>query len=60
MRKARSYEASDGKGLECPACGCRHFTTSYTRARDFGIRRGKTCRNCGGNVLTREVIDETK
>jgi len=47
------------RGLECPACGCRHFLTSNTEPLRSGqVRRRKSCRNCGRRVITYESIDE--
>jgi transcriptional regulator NrdR family protein len=49
--------ASQGKGLACPKCGCRHFEVLYTRATVGGtIRRRRSCRNCGRRVTTTERL----
>jgi transcriptional regulator NrdR family protein len=43
-------------GIECPACGCRHFQVTHTEPlRDGRIRRRKVCRYCGKKVLTYET-----
>lgn len=43
-------------GIECPACGCRHFYTTHTEPlRDGRIRRRKICRNCGRKMTTFET-----
>lgn len=55
-RDVKHYGPKD-KGLACPKCACRMFTTEYTKARDWGIRRGKKCRNCGHTIMTKETID---
>jgi len=42
-------------GLECPACGCRHFFVIYTRPTPGGrIRRRRECRHCGRRITTYE------
>ena len=43
------------RGLECRACGCRHFEVLYTRPRPGGIRRVRQCRHCGKRLMTRET-----
>jgi DNA-directed RNA polymerase subunit RPC12/RpoP len=47
------------RGIECPACGCRHFHVLYTR-RAVGKRilRRRECRNCGRRVTTYEGLPE--
>ena len=42
-------------GLECRACGCRHFEVLYTRPRPGGIMRVRQCRHCGKRLVTRET-----
>ena len=43
------------KGLECHACGCRHFLVVYTRpTRDGRIMRRRECRHCGKRMTTWE------
>ncbi len=45
----------DRRGLECPACGCRHFQVIYTRAAWGGrIMRRRECRHCGRRITTYE------
>lgn len=43
-------------GLECPACGCRHWYTIETRTQMKYIRRRRQCRHCGRRVTTSERI----
>ncbi len=44
-------------GLECPDCGCRHFTVISTEPRASGnIARRRVCRHCGKRVTTSERI----
>ena len=47
--------AAPPRGLECRACGCRHFEVLYTRPRPGGIMRVRQCRHCGRRMITREV-----
>lgn len=48
-------ESTEGKGLCCPQCGCRHFDTTHTEPlRDGRIRRRKTCRHCSRRLVTME------
>jgi len=43
-------------GIECPACGCRHFHVLYTRAFTEGrILRRRECRYCGRRLSTVEM-----
>jgi transcriptional regulator NrdR family protein len=43
------------RGIECRACGCRHFTIIYTRATWGGrIIRRRECRHCGKRLTTSE------
>jgi hypothetical protein len=49
-------DAAPALGLECPACGCRHFETVETRPRPGMILRRKACRHCGHRVTTREKV----
>lgn len=51
----RLHPAPDKRGIECPACGCRHFHVLYTR-RAIGKRilRRRECRNCGRRITTYE------
>jgi hypothetical protein len=46
--------AEEKKGIECRRCGCRHFSTIYTRACVKGIRRRRECRHCGLRTTTYE------
>ena len=42
-------------GLECPGCGCRHFSVVYTRPwRPGRIVRRRECRHCGRRMTTIE------
>ena len=57
MEKPETAEktAPEKRGLECPACGCRHFHVLYTRAALGGrILRRRECRHCGRRVTTYE------
>ena len=48
--------SSSRRGIECPACGCRHFFTTHTEPmRDGRIRRRKECRHCGRKLVTYEA-----
>ena len=47
---------AEPKGLECPACGCRHFSVYYTEPRCGLIRRRRECRHCGKRITTVEQI----
>lgn len=43
------------RGLECRACGCRHFRVVYTRPAWGGrILRRRECRHCGRRMTTWE------
>lgn len=43
------------RGLQCRACGCRHFRVIYTRAALGGkLVRRRECRNCGQRITTWE------
>jgi len=43
------------KGLECRACGCKHFRVIYTRRASGGrIVRRRECRNCARRITTWE------
>lgn len=45
------------RGLECPKCGCRHFSVVYTRRALGGrIIRRRECRHCQRRVTTSEQI----
>ena len=58
-RKATDREPAEGYGLECPKCGCRHFTVVYTRPGWGGkIKRRRACRNCGRRITTYESAPE--
>jgi hypothetical protein len=46
---------AERRGLECRACGCRHFEVLYTRPRPGGIMRVRQCRHCGKRLVTRET-----
>ncbi len=44
------------RGLECPACGCRHFEVLYTRSVLGGkVLRRRACRHCGRRITTSET-----
>jgi hypothetical protein len=47
-------QGKGGKGLVCPDCGCRQFSTDHTRPDDGSIRRERRCRNCGAKLVTFE------
>ena len=45
----------DHRGLECRACGCKHFRVIYTRAYRGGrLVRRRECRHCGRRMTTWE------
>jgi hypothetical protein len=47
--------APEPVGLPCPACGCCHHWTLYTRpAPAGGLLRRRECRNCGRRFSTLE------
>lgn len=51
-------DAREKRGLECPACGCRHFRVVYTRPASGGrIVRRRECRHCGKRITTFEKSD---
>jgi len=53
--------AQDKRGLECRACGCKHFRVVYTRPTWGGrIMRRRECRNCSQRVTTWEATSSTK
>ncbi len=56
MENARPKQADDNhRGLECRACGCKHFRVIYTRAYRGGqVSRRRECRHCGRRMTTRE------
>ena len=48
--------AQDKRGLECRACGCKHFRVIYTRPTWGGrIMRRRECRHCGRRMTTWEM-----
>ena len=53
-RTATGTLTAEQRGLECRACGCRHFEVLYTRPRPGGIMRVRRCRHCGKRLMTRE------
>lgn len=43
------------QGIKCPQCHCRHFwKVDESKPRGGGIRRVRTCRNCGHELVTWE------
>jgi len=47
--------APEKRGIECPRCGCKHFTVIYTRPTEgLRIRRRRECRHCGRRITTYE------
>ncbi len=42
------------EGLQCRACGCRHFYCDHTERKGRMIVRYKHCRNCGKKIVTTE------
>ena len=46
-------------GVACPACGCRHVPTLYTRRFGKDTVRVRECRYCGRRIRTREEIVNT-
>jgi transcriptional regulator NrdR family protein len=44
------------RGIECPACGCRHLYVLYTRHRSTAIVRVRRCRNCQRRIVTYERL----
>ena len=53
-RKKWPAETAHGAGLECRACGCRHFLTDNTRKTGKAIIRYRRCRHCGRRMTTCE------
>lgn len=43
-------------GLECKACGCRHFRVVQTRPKQGYIYRQRECRHCGTKATTTERV----
>ena len=58
MLPARQADAvaspAEQRGLECRACGCRHFEVRYTRQQTNRIMRVRQCRHCGRRLVTYE------
>jgi len=51
----RQIDREEQKGLECRACGCKHFRVIYTRRASGGrIVRRRECRHCGKRLTTWE------
>lgn len=49
----------EGRGITCPACGCRYFRVLYTRRALGGrLMRRRECRHCGRRVTTYEAAPE--
>lgn len=46
----------DGRGVECPACGCPESQVYYTRRLAKKIRRRRICDHCGRKFTTSEAI----
>jgi len=55
MPQTNDTQGDEGRGLECPRCGCGHFRVLYTR-RAVGRRllRRRECRYCGRRMTTYE------
>jgi len=53
-RKKWPPETAGTVGLECRACGCRHFFTDHTRKMNHMIIRYRRCRHCGRRMTTCE------
>jgi len=52
---ADNSQPTPKRGLECPACGCKHLEVIYVRPTEGGhIRRRRECRNCGRRITTYE------
>ena len=47
---------TNGKGLVCRKCGCRHFRVLHTRRGPDSIQRERQCRYCGKVVRTWEKL----
>ena len=43
-----------GRGIACPACGCRDLRVQTTRRAEGMIVRYRVCRNCGAHRPTIE------
>lgn len=57
MAQEALAEASQGQGIPCPKCGCRHRWEVYgTKGRGAGNLRYRRCRNCGEKCLTIERL----
>jgi hypothetical protein len=49
--------ASNDRGISCPACGCQHFFVIYTRRAPGGkLIRRRECRHCGRRITTYEYV----
>lgn len=62
MVDARPNEQkADELGIECPECGCRHFSVLRTRpASKNRLMRRRECRHCGRRITTYEKIGGSK
>ena len=61
-RKAKVKRAKQQKKQVCPACGSPTYgvhRTGSASGADWGIRRGRSCSNCGRNKFTLEHEEET-
>lgn len=47
-------DGEDRRGIECPKCGCAHFSVVYVRHRPSGIMRRRECRHCQHRIVTYE------
>lgn len=57
MTTATTKTKPPARGIQCPACGCRHFFVIYTRrgAGEKLVRR-RECRHCGRRITTWEHV----
>jgi DNA-directed RNA polymerase subunit RPC12/RpoP len=51
---ARSDDNTEVQGIECPRCGCGHFSTGWVRHKNKMVVRRRDCRHCGKKVMTYE------
>lgn len=47
-------DGGDRRGIECPKCGCAHYSVVYIRHRPGLVMRKKECRHCQNRIVTYE------
>ena len=51
-------EIGTGRGICCPACGCRDLRTYKTNQGHASTFRYKQCRNCGHKMFTMQPPEQ--